>query len=172
MTQTSPKGFCVHYCYNNKKYRTFYWNLDFRCSFYFIFKRQCRKGQVLVTLWFKINKKISGVWLVIIKIFVWCTWSRFMSHLYDHTQVLHVVLLRLNHLVDHKPKNRYKHIKQSSYLYFFKTYPHFMSCESYIRPLSALFLCSVSDSLEPWSESKAWRKTNSSDAICKNLYCS
>lgn len=28
-----------------------------------------------------------------------------------------------------------------------------------MRPLNALFRCSVSDSLEPWSESRAWRES-------------
>ena len=45
-----------------------------------------------------------------------------------------------------------------------------MEVQSYMRPRSALFRCSVSDSLEPWSESRAWRDTETKSVYsCSNI---
>lgn len=39
--------------------------------------------------------------------------QRTQTHLHDHAQVLHVVLLRLDHLVDHKPAETKLSLKPS-----------------------------------------------------------
>lgn len=82
-----------------------------------------------------------------------------IPHLHNHAQILHVVLLWLDHLVNHKPADTDPKFTLS--LSNIHTHHHIFMIVvvSHMRPLSALFRCSVSDSLELWSESIAWRES-------------